>query len=161
MNSIRMRILVKNLLFGVLALCFSATPARSQDQGETPAAGDRVFPGPGEQADLPDTLELKCAIVEWQADAPTPKLTIVCPPREVFTPLRVYLQFSWAKPEQVPPDYRDIVAPPNMQTKMRSNKKAAFLWLKVHRKDKGKPQVKWVSFNYILGMALQPVSSTQ
>src|SRR5580693_1190891 len=33
--------------------------------------------------------DIKCAIVEWDGSSPKPVLTVVCPPPEIFTPLRV------------------------------------------------------------------------
>ena len=49
--------------------------------------------------DLPD---IKCSVVEWNNALPKPALTLLCPPEEIFAPLRVCIKLSWLKPEDVP-----------------------------------------------------------
>jgi len=101
--------------------------------------------------DLPD---IQCSVVEWNSAPPKPALTLLCPPEEVFAPLRVYIKLSWLKPEDVPDNAVSIVASPKTHTKLRTSKKAAWVRLKVSGNPEEKPQEKWVSFNGLADVAL-------
>jgi len=163
MNSTRTGILLQGIVLGILAVCISVPPVNAQGETQPENAGRRVLADPSASppATVPNNADIKCAIVEWNPDASTPKLTLLCPPLEVFAPLRVYLTLSWEKPEQVPRDYRKIIASPKTPTKMRSTRKGVFVWLKVQRNHEGEPPVRWVSFNYLVGIGLQPNSGSR
>lgn len=104
-------------------------------------------------------LDIPCAVLDWDTEAPTPKLTLLCPPSEVFAPLRVHLKLSWDKSEHVPEDCSQILAPPKTHTKVRADRGALFVWLKIQGKEKSK--ARWVVFNHIVGIALQPESGAK
>ncbi len=101
--------------------------------------------------DLPD---IQCSVVKWDSTAPKPTLTLLCPPEEVFSPLRVYIQLSWLKPEEVPDNVLHILASPKTHTKLRTSKKAAWVRLKVSANAEERPQEKWVSFTGLVNVAL-------
>ncbi len=163
MNSTRTWIGLQGIVVGILAVCICVPLVRAQGETQPTNAGRRLLADPvaSPSVGVPNEAEIKCAIVEWNPDASTPKLTLVCPPSEVFAPLRVYLSLSWEKPEQVPRDYRKIIASPKTPTKMRSSRKGVFVWLKVQRNHEDEPPVRWVSFNYLVGIGLQPNSGSR
>ena len=46
----------------------------------------------------------KCQIIDWNLmGRPYPELTIAIPPRQIFTPLRIYLRLTWREEGKVPP----------------------------------------------------------
>ncbi len=101
--------------------------------------------------DLPD---VDCSIQEWNTRSREPQITLLCPPVNVFAPIRVYLKLSWLKPEDVPEDVGRIVALPNTSTRIRTNKKAVSVRLNVAGEPaKGQP-AKWVDFTGVVDVAL-------
>lgn len=98
--------------------------------------------------------DVKCAVVEWNITSPKPTMRLVCPPEEVFAPLRVYFDLSWAKREDVPTYYLSISAPPKTQTKMHWNSSEVHVWLKVYNESRGEAEEKWVSFSEVVGFWL-------
>ncbi|MCI0420965.1 MAG: hypothetical protein L0312_17325 [Acidobacteria bacterium] len=143
MNSMPSVSLVRNLVLALLAASFYAPLALAQ-------ASPPFIPEPTKPADT------RCSVVDWKISSTTPALTLVCPPKEVFAPLRVYLHFSWEKEGDMPSNYLSIVALPGTQTKMRMSKRGeeVLVWLEVYEKGDGKPQAKWVSFNRLVGVGL-------
>lgn len=146
MNSIRSFSSRKILFLGILAANLCPAPARAEDSPP-------FVPRPTKRADT------QCSVVAWNITLPKPTLMLVCPPEAVFAPLRVYVKFSWAREEDVPDNYLNIVAPSRTPTKFRTrtnerNEREVLLRLKIYEKGKGKPQAKWVSFNSLVGMAL-------
>jgi hypothetical protein len=101
--------------------------------------------------DMPD---VDCVVQQWKADWPNPVLTLLCPPGQVFAPLRVLIKLSWMKPEDAPVNPIDILALPGAATKIRTCKTAALVWLQVRKKEGGQPQSVWVSFNGVVDVAL-------
>jgi len=152
--------------FALLVVCLATTFAQGQKEKEMVAAanvGTHLAAAPGESwpAKVSSEPEIKCTVVEWDPNVPMPKLTLLCPPGEVFAPLRVYIKFSWETPEQVPEEYRKIIAAPGTQTKMRSMRARALVWLKVQQEKEREPKARWMSFNYLVGLALQPDAFAQ
>jgi len=46
----------------------------------------------------------KCQIIDWNLmGSPHPELTIAIPPRQIFTPLRIYLRLTWREAGKIPP----------------------------------------------------------
>ncbi|MCI0624451.1 MAG: hypothetical protein L0387_22865 [Acidobacteria bacterium] len=143
MNLMPSVLLVRNVTLAVLAANLSAPLAIAQ-------ASQPFIPEPTKPADT------RCSVVDWRLSSTTPALTVVCPPKEVFAPLRVYLRLSWAKEEDVPSDYLSIVALPGTQTKMRVSKprEEVLVWLKVYEKGGGRALAQWVSFNRLVDVGL-------
>ena len=141
MNSIRSLSSRKILVLGILAANLYAAPARTEDSPP-------FVPRPTKRADA------QCSVVAWNITLPKPTLMLLCPPEAVFAPLRVYVKFSWARAEDVPDNYLNIMAPSRTPTKMRTNEREILVRLKIYEKGKGKPQAKWVSFNRLVGIAL-------
>jgi hypothetical protein len=101
--------------------------------------------------DMPD---VDCVVQQWKADWPNPVLTLLCPPGQVFAPLRVLIKLSWMKREDAHVSPMDILALPGAATKIRTSKTAAVVWLQVRKKGGGQPQSAWVSFNGVVDVAL-------
>ncbi len=144
MNSIRSFSSRKILFLGILAANLYAAPARAE-------VSPPFVPRPIKRA------VAQCSVVAWNITLPKPTLMLLCPPEAVFAPLRVYVKFSWAREEDVPDNYLNIVAPSRTPTKMRTNERnerEVLVRLKIYEKGKGKPQAKWVSFNRLVGIAL-------
>jgi hypothetical protein len=100
--------------------------------------------------------EIKCAIVEWDGSTPKPVLTVVCPPPEVFTPLRVFLKFSWMDAKDVPKDAAKIVAEPRTETKILLDKANIKVFLKLSKGGDDSGKEKWMAFNALQGFAIIP-----
>ena len=140
----------------VVVLAFPLVSALAQRVSQPSSEGNLLPAGTGEAVtvkptDLPD---IQCSVVDWNKAPPKPALTLLCPPEEVFAPLRVYIKLSWLKPKDVPDNASHILAPPKTQTKLRTSKKAASVWLKVSGNAEEQPQAKWVSFNSLVDVAL-------
>ena len=104
--------------------------------------------------DMPD---VDCVVQGWTGDGPKPAkpvLTLLCPPGQVYAPLRVLIKLSWMKPEDAPVNPIDILVMPGAATKIRTCKTAALVWLQVRAKEGGQPQSVWVSFNGVVDVAL-------
>lgn len=136
---------------------FSAIPMYGQkanlraDEGNPLPArtGDPLTVKP---VDLPD---VDCTVVHW-SDAPQPVLTLLCPPQEIFAPLRIVLKLSWLKPEDAPVKPSAISATPGTLTKLHTSKTVATVWLTVKEDGKDQPQARWVSFSGVVDVALLP-----
>jgi hypothetical protein len=103
---------------------------------------------------VPKKSEIPCDILQWKTDSPVPTLTLVCPPRPIFAPLRVYLVFSWRRAEDLPKDFAGIVAEPGNLTKLQLRNPVARIWLKV-RKNGTDTKEEWIPFNYLQCLQLQ------
>ncbi len=93
-------------------------------------------------------------VLNWEPRTPKPALSLMCPPRHIYAPLRVYLKFSWLKPEDIPKDVEKIAAETRSETKIRLQGKEASVWLPVAEKGSVSSSRKWVVFNNFLGIAL-------
>ena len=102
--------------------------------------------------DLPD---VDCTVVQW-SETPKPVLTLLCPPQEVFAPLRIVIKLSWLKPEDAQVKLSSISVVPGALTKLHTSKTSATVWLSVKEEGKDQPQAKWVSFNGVADVALLP-----
>lgn len=102
--------------------------------------------------DLPD---VDCTVVQW-SETPKPVLTLLCPPQEVFAPLRILIKLSWLKPEDAPVKPSSISVVPGTLTKLHTNKTVAMVWLNIEVEGKNQPQAKWVNFNGVVDVALLP-----
>ena len=100
--------------------------------------------------------EIKCSIIEWDGSAPKPVLTVVCPPPEVFTPLRVFLKFSWMEARDVPKDAAKVVAEPRAATKILLDKANIKVFLKISKGADDAGKEKWMAFNALQGFAIIP-----
>jgi len=118
--------------------------------------GDFLPPTTGEALTLTpsDKPDVSCSVVEWNAAPAKPTLTVLCPPEQVFAPLHVYLKVSWLKAEDVPAYARMIQAPAKAPTKLRTNKSAVWIWLRVQDKLDAPIRGKWVAFSGVVDVAL-------
>ena len=99
--------------------------------------------------------DVKCAIVEWITASPKPSLVVVCPPDEVFAPLRLYFKLSWKRDADVPGDFQIIAAPKTM-IKMHWNSKGDYqVLLQTERKNERGPHTEWVKFNDLVGVYIK------
>ena len=127
-------------------------PPQENDQSDRqarPAANGRKG-----HADADAPSEVKCSVVEWNVTMPRPVLTLVCPPEEVFAPLRVYFKLSWAMPKDIPSNYLNILAPPRAQTKLHWTRAELHVLLPIKGEGGGKAETKWVIFTEVVGFYL-------
>jgi hypothetical protein len=103
----------------------------------------------------PSKSEVQCGIVHWTADSPLPVLTVICPPRPVFSPLHVYLQFTWKNAQDLPKDLERIVAEPGNLTKLVLRDPAARVWLRVRKKKSEEVKERWITFGVLRGLQLE------
>jgi hypothetical protein len=113
-------------------------------------------PNPFQPGSAIKTSEIKCSIIEWDRSAPKPILTVVCPPPEVFTPLRVFLKFSWMEARDVPKDVAKVVAEPRAATKILLDKANIRVFLKISKGADDSGKHKWMAFNALQGFAIVP-----
>jgi hypothetical protein len=91
--------------------------------------------------------DMKCAVVEWNAAPPKPSLILVCPPDEVFAPLRVYFKLCWKRTEDIPDDFQHLIVPPKSLAKFYWTSAYQYrVQLKTERKKGGSPRTEWVNF---------------
>ena len=100
--------------------------------------------------------DIKCSIVEWDNTSPKPVLTVVCPPPGVFTPLRVFLKFSWMDTKDVPKDVAKVVAEPRAGTKIQFDRANIKVFLKLSQGAQDSIKEKWMAFNALQGFAIIP-----
>ncbi len=127
-----------------------SVPESDQSSGQTrlAASGRKGHSG----ADAP--VEVKCAVVAWNVAPPKPVLTLVCPPEEVFAPLRVYFKLSWAASGEIPSNYLNILAVPKALAKLHWTRTELHVWLPIKGEGGGKIETKWVIFTEVVGFYL-------
>jgi hypothetical protein len=103
--------------------------------------------------------EIKCSIVEWVDSSPKPELTVVCPPPEIFAPLRVFLKFSWVDSKDVPKDVARVVAKPRAETKIQLGNANIKVFLKISKDADDSGKEKWVAFNALQAFAIVPTET--
>ena len=99
--------------------------------------------------------DVACAVLGWDAQPPKPSVLLECPPKQIFTPLRIHLKLSWLNPENTFHDYQHTVVELNTPTKLKTTPTGWKVRLKVNRQGRNKWQEKWVTFNLILNMDLE------
>ncbi len=99
--------------------------------------------------------EIDCTVEEWTPSDTSPVLGLVCPPPQVFSPLRVHLKVSWLKVGDIPKVLHRIVAEPHMPVRIRPTSSTLRVLLRVskHPEDAGKEE--WIGFNSVLGVGLE------
>jgi hypothetical protein len=148
----------RGLLFAgvsLVVICWgNPRPALSQSDHKPQIEASLLPPTTGEPLTIKplNMQDIDCIVAEWQSTAARPVLTLICPPNSVFSPLRVLIKLSWMKPEDLPVSPEHILAPPGTLTKIRTNKTAAQIWLRVD--DKGKPRDTWIGFTAVVDVAL-------
>ncbi len=99
--------------------------------------------------------DVKCAIVEWIAASSKPSLVVVCPPDEVFAPLRLYFKLSWKRDADVPANFQ-IIAEPKTMIKMHWNAQGDYqVLLRTERKSEHNPHPEWVKFNNLIAVYIK------
>jgi len=83
-------------------------------------------------------------------------LTVVCPPPDVFTPLRVFLKFSWTDSKNVPKEAAKVVAEPRTETKILLDRSNIKVFLKVSKGAEDSGKEKWMAFDALQGFAIVP-----
>src|SRR3989442_3963268 len=81
-------------------LVFSPVPPVAKKVSQPGSEGNLLPSRTGEPLTLKpiDLPDIQCSVADWKNTAPKPVLTLLCPPQEVFAPLRVYLKLSSLKP---------------------------------------------------------------
>ena len=100
--------------------------------------------------------DIKCSVVEWETGSPKPALTVVCPPPEIFSPLRVFLKFSWVDAKDVPKEAAKVVAEPKTATKIQLGKESVRAFLRISKEADNPSKEKWFAFNSLQSFAIVP-----
>jgi len=99
----------------------------------------------------PKKTDIECAVLEWGADASKPTLGILCPPKDVYAPLRVYMKVS-----QDPPAKKiTLVNRPRTWIRLRKES-SCLIWLTFLEEGQEHPRTDWLAFDEIVGMGLIP-----
>ncbi len=139
----------------LLLLILAAGPLGGQTAG---LSGERTNPLPATTGEpltiVPmDLKDIDCSIQEWNSDVPRPFVTLLCPGKAEFAPIRVYLKLSWLKLDDVPANVGRIIAG-RAATKIRTTRSEVLVLLDVAG-EKGKdPKSVWVGFNGVVDLAL-------
>jgi hypothetical protein len=162
-DTARMKLLGCALVF----LCASMGNAQIQAPTEkktalpmpTKETGNRMREGNTSSPARPvGARALKCELLDWKNEAPSPVLTVACPPEGVYAPLRIYFGFSWERLEEVPSNAGNIVAAPKTLTRVDFRQTEALIWLKVSENGERKLREQWVRFTSItkIGVSSEP-----
>ncbi len=105
--------------------------------------------------DMPD---VECQVLEWNKklnSAAGPSLTLLCPPEQIFAPLRVLIKLSWLDQDkkEAPMDPEKLLVVPGEKTRLRTRKESAFVQLDLLEAN-GKAQKHWVPFTAVADVAL-------
>jgi hypothetical protein len=141
----------------LIVICLAAPAATmSQSERKPQIEASLLPPTTGEPLTIKplDMQDIDCIVAQWNITPRVPILTLICPPRTVFSPLRVLIKLSWMKPEDAPVNPEQILAPVGTPTKIRTNKTAAQIWLQMEEKGKREPKSAWIGFNAVVDVAL-------
>ena len=141
---------------GLLLVVLIATPLSGQTPSTTHLEVIALPPNTGAPITIvpTDRPDIDCSIQEWNGTRPKPYLKLLCPPEGVYAQVRVYLELSWMKPEDIAKDVDKIVTQPKQLTKIRSSKSVVMVRMEVSQGKDQHPRVKWVDFNGVMDLAL-------
>lgn len=100
---------------------------------------------------------IKCQVVDWNLLAkPAPVLKILCPPRDIFSPIYVSVELTWEDPTQE--DWLRIVARSGDLTEFMGPGKGAYqVKLKRYVDGQRDPIKVWVKFTQCKKVVIQQV----
>jgi hypothetical protein len=174
MNAYR-NLVLSTLFFAAPAIVLCAKPFAIALQAQSPQAAapapSHAFPDNSTQptgsasppASWPDpsivdirrSRDLKCSVVQWTSEPPRPALVVVCPPEEVFAPLRLFFKLSWRQDADVPGNFQALLAQPKIETKMHWTDRGDYhILLQVEGKH-GRSDRKWIHFNDLIGVYIR------
>ena len=93
---------------------------------------------------------LSCSVVKLDKDNNMPVLHLICPARQIFAPLRVYMQLSWNELKEMPQQFDDGPLP--QIVKLRSNHSEVDVQMNVD--ENGTRRQRWVAFTNLVGLGL-------
>jgi hypothetical protein len=129
---------------------FTGSTAKS----ESASASGARWPDP--QRITNPTADIKCAIVQWTVEPPRPALIVVCPPEEVFAPLRIYFKLSWKRDGDLPRNFQALMAQSKTQTKMHWTSQGDYhVLLQADQKNGRVSRPEWVHFTDLEGIYLK------
>jgi hypothetical protein len=174
MNAYR-KLVLSTLFFAALAIVLCSKPFAIALQAQSPQAAApaplHAFPDGGAQPvgapssglRWPDpravahrSPDIQCAFVQWTAEPPRPALVVVCPPEEVFAPLRLYFKLSWKRDADVPANFQALLTQPKTQTKMHWTPQGDYhVLLQAERKNGRSAHLEWVHFTDLVGVYIK------
>lgn len=136
----------------LLLLCLSGSitrsqPSHSQQEGSLsfqPVAAFQKNP----------KRPLNCAVVRWNKGPEKPVLTLICPPEEVFAPLRVVFGLSWSQPTDIPPQVGNVTLSPGDLVRFRLDSKDAHVLVPVRRAVDRQTERGWLRFTAVVQVGL-------
>jgi hypothetical protein len=143
---------------GAQSAAMRAIPESERRTDRAAAAGEG---GLERRAITDPSANLKCAVEEWIAERPKPSLVVVCPPDDVFAPLRLYFKLSWRRDADVPENVQ-IIAERKSMIKMHWNSHGDFqVLLPTERKDQRGHRPEWINFNNLVGVYIMSADRTR
>ncbi len=152
----------RDLLIGMPCLWILCSSAQAQQRPPAEPSAQFLPSSLGEPftvvpIDMPD---VECQVLEWneKLNSPIgPTLTLLCPPEQVFAPLRVLIKLSWLDQDKkgAPVDPEKILVMPGEKTRLRTRKDSAFVLLDVVGAD-GRRHKRWIPFTGVADVALLP-----
>lgn len=150
----------RQLLMGMPCLWILCSFTQAQEKPPAEPRAQFLPPGTGEAltvvpTDMPD---VECQVLEWfkRSDARGGHiLTLLCPPAQVFAPLRVLIKLSWLDrgKKEAPVDPEKILVAPGEKTRLHTRKESAFVHLEVLGAD-GRRSKRWIPFTGVADVAL-------
>jgi hypothetical protein len=141
--SVRVRVAGQPGLYRSSALGLQGSQTSSHQAFE--ATGNSTPPGER-------SVDLDCSVVRWETADSKPILTLACQAakKRRLSALRVYIQLSWMGLDDQPKNYREILAPPQTLTRLHSDSRGAFVWLKFRGPCDNEPCADWVRFSELV-----------
>ncbi len=134
----------------MLAILLLAMPLIGFAQSQSPSAQELLPRRSGPAPAHP----LKCAVMAWEQTGDKPSLTLICPPEDVYSPIRLVLKLSWKEVKEIPDGLRDLELFPGDIAKVKLSSKAAVALLRIRADVRGRPGHKWVKFNELLQVGI-------
>jgi hypothetical protein len=128
-----------------------AAPPGVTQRGSYPPSTPRMTPMNSREVSKQSREQevLVCAIEDWRHDGRKPILTLVCPPDEIFAPLRVLITLSWAEPRDIPRNLNDIEIRPRLPVKLTSTGRGLGVRLPIFPAGEKRPHEDWLWFTEI------------
>jgi len=93
---------------------------------------------------------ISCTVMKLDKARAVPILHLLCPAKQVFAPLRVYMQVSWNELKEVPQSVDELALPSVVN--MRSNHSEIDVQMDVDQD--GKHSRQWFAFTNLVGLGL-------
>ncbi len=126
----------------------NCTNFTSPDRG--PAFSPQPSNGKWDSLDFkPVDASVSCSVVKYDLSAVKPVLHLLCPGPQIYAPLRVHLALSWAEPDQIPLNMKNMLVDANSPARFKSTPGDARAELTLHAAQQTQSQKEWVKFTKV------------